>query len=222
MPIIITVACIILLALALLLTRLRLVISFKDGYLSVKARALFLSFAVFDDKKEKINKHDFRIKKFRKRRDKVIKRYRIKKSPEGAAEKAVKKKKNSPLTMLRDLKGLLAVLIGMLGKHLAFDRFNIKIDVGGADAAKVATNYGYVIQYLQYLVTFLEHITNLDKTRSKSAVVNADFATEKWNATVDISISLRVIFALKIAIRALIGYIAYKNKRKPNKAEKQG
>ena len=213
--------CILAIVILLLLMRLRLFLSFKGGSLIVKVGALFIRFRIFGEEKRKIKKSDFKIRKFRRRRDKVLKKYKITASPKKDIKQAAKKKKTSVLVLIRDLKDVIIEAVKSFGKYLKVDRFILKINVGGADAAKVAQNYGYVIQSTQYLVTFLEQITNLDKTKRKKAEVNADFATEKWDAKVDIALSIRVVFLLKIALTAFIGFIKHKMKKKPQGAVNQ-
>ena len=213
--------CIFALIMLLLLMRLRLFLSFKDGLLIVKVGALFIKFRIFGEERRKIKLSDFKIRKFRRRRDKALKKYRITSAPKKDIKRAAKKKKSSVLVLIKDLKDVIIDAVRSFGKYLKIDRFILKINVGGADAAKVAQNYGYVIQSIQYLVTFLEQISNLDKIKRKKAEVNADFTNEKWDARVDIALSIRVLFLLKIAFDAFIGFIKHKMKKKPQDAVNQ-
>jgi len=203
----------------ILLMRFRLLLSYSGEALKVYVKVLFLRFEIVGSKREKLKKSDFRIRKFRRRRDKVLKKYRIKSAPKKDILKTANKKKTSPIALIKDLKDIIIETLRLSGRHVKIDKFKLKVNVGGMDAANVAINYGYVIQATQYLVTFLEHITNLDKTKRKSAEVKADFKDEKWSANVDIVLSLRVIHALKIAVKAFMGYLKYKRKKKPQAAD---
>ncbi len=211
----IIIACILLALLGLLLIRIRVRITFSDGKANVYLHILFLKFKLYSDKKSRIKKSDYKIKRFRRRRDKVLKKYRIKK----AAKKppANKGKKRSPLLLLNDLKLMLSNSIRLFGKHHRILKFNVAITVGGRDAAKTAINYGYVISALQFLVTFLEGFGNLDKTRNKSATVDADFKDGRWDAKIEITEAVRVIHILMIGFAALKGYLKRKSISNKNK-----
>jgi hypothetical protein len=192
----------------------KLSLKYKDSRVGVYVRILFLRFELYANKKQEIKKSDFKIKRFRKRRDKTLKKYRMKKASKKTVKKETGKKHNSPITLIRSLKLILWDAFTLFGKHLKFNKFNISVKVGGSDAAKTALNYGYTVQALQYLVTYLEMISNLDKAKKKSAEVNASFTDGKWDASVNIVLSLRVIHILKIGFSALSGYLKYKNKNK--------
>jgi hypothetical protein len=75
------------------------------------------------------------------------------------------------------------------------------------------------VQALQYLVTFAEYASNLDKTKNKKASVNADFKDGRWNARVDIIGYIRVINLIKIGLSAMLGYLTHKDKLKPQTAD---
>lgn len=216
--------------------RFRVSFVYGDGQMKVYLKTLFLRFELYGDKKSKIRKKDFKIKKFRRRRDKVLKKYKIKGSPLGELRKklvkAIKKlhhgggdgkPKTSPLIMIKDIKAMLWDTVRLLGRNHRIDRFDLAIDVGGKDASAVALNYGYVIQAVQYAVTFLEFKTNLAKTKRKSATVNADFATESWNARLNVQVSLRTIDILMLTASAIKGYFKHKlqknAKRQKNKKD---
>ncbi len=211
MTLLIVLACIAVLLVLLIIMRVRLLFTFNDGRIGVYLKVLFLKFELYADKKSKVKKSDFKIKRFRRRRDKVLKKYRIKKVPQKTVENESKKKHSSPLTMIKSLKMMLWDALQLFGKYLKFDKFKIKVSVGGNDAAAIALNYGYVIQALQYLVTFLEYISNLYDAKNKSAEVNADFTSGKWNATVDIAVSMRVFQLIAVGLSALKGYLKHKN-----------
>ena len=205
-------ACIVAVILLLLLMRFRLLLSYKDGVFKLYLKVLFLKFELFGNKKERLKKSDFKIKKFRRRRDKVLKKYRIKKAAsKKTIENNVKKKKTSPLILIKELKDVIIDTVKLFGRCLKIDKFKVRIQVGGKDAAKVALNYGYVIQALQYLVTLLECITNLDKTKHKSAEVEADFKNEEFDADINIAVSIRTVHGIRLGIKALLGYFKFKS-----------
>ena len=213
-------AVVIALILLLLFMRFRLLIVLKNDRFRLYLKILFLKFELFGDKKSRIKKSDFKIRRFRRKRDKAIKKYRIKKEPKKSLKAQIKKKKSSPLILIKSLKDVIWDTAVLFNKRLKIKRFKIQVKVGGRDAAKVAINYGYVIQAVQYLVTFLESVTNLYKTKNKSADVIADFAEQKWSASLDAEMSINTIDAIILGISAFKGYIKQKLKKKPQKAEK--
>ncbi len=220
--ILIILACIAALISLILLMRVRLLLTFKDGKINAHAKVLCFKIELYSDKKTKIKKSDYKIKKFRRRRDKVLKQYRIKKAPKKTVGSETKKKHKSPITLIKSLKDMFSDTIKLVGKHHKIDRFRIEVTVGGGDAAKTALNYGYVISALQFLVTYLEGITNLSETKDKSASVKADFNEGKWDARLDISVSARVLHLIKIAISAFKGYSKNKNKSTKKISETKG
>ncbi len=217
MAALIIIACILLALLGLMLMRIRVQLTFADGKINAYLRVLFLKIKLYSDKKSKIKKSDYKIKKFRRRRDKVLKKYRIKKASKKPIKKGTQRKQRSPLALINSLKIILGDSLRLFGKYHRIEKFKVKITVGGADAAKTAINYGYVISSLQFLVTFLEGFGNLDKTKNKSASVVPDFGDGKWGADVDIIEAVRVIHILKIGFAALKGYLKSKNVNKPKK-----
>ena len=54
---------------------------------------------------------------------------------------------------------------------------NIKIAVGGTDAAKTAITYGITVQSVEYLLAILSEITNVKRYR-KSVNISADFTAD--------------------------------------------
>ena len=216
--------------------RFRISASYNKGQMKVYLKVLFLRFELYGDKKSKIKKSDFKIRKFRRRRDKVLKKYKVSKTPLGQLKenivKRIKKmrqgtsdgqgngKKQSPLLLIKNVKNMLWDTVLLFGRRHRIERFEFEVSVGGKDAHSVALNYGYVISALQYLVTLLEMKTNLDKTRRKKAEVRADFATEKWDASINFEMSLRTFDIIWLGISALKGYLKHKTKSTPQKAGK--
>ena len=64
----------------LLLMPVRLSFKYKNGRIGAYVSVLFLRFELYANKKQKIKKSDFKIRRFRRRRDKALKKYRIKKT----------------------------------------------------------------------------------------------------------------------------------------------
>ena len=192
------------------LMRIKLIVTFRDRGLRIFLKILFVKIEFTAEKNGKIKKSDFKIRKFRRRRDKVLKKYRLKKTEKKAVKKYAGKKPRSPLKTVRAIKEILWRPVTAFGKYLRIEKFDIRIKVGGEDAAKVAIDYGYIVQALQYLVTFLESFSSLKKTRDKKAEVNADFADGSWDASVDIRVSVAVWQTVSVAVKALCSFLRYK------------
>ncbi len=203
--------CIIFALFLLLLMRVRLRLILKDGQLKAYIGILFFRYELYSDKRSKIKKSDFKIKKFRRRRDKVLKKYRIEKTPKNKLKRETSKTHTSPILLINKLRLMFSEAISLFGKYHRIDKFNFDITVGGDDAAKTAINYGYTITSLQFLITFLERYSNLDKTENKNANVVADFKNGEWNMKLDIIGSVRVLNILRIGMSALIGYLKHKD-----------
>ena len=216
---IVTLICVFLLAAARMLMRFRLLVQLENNDLTVKLRVLFLSFTLFGGKRERIRKKDFTVAKFRRRRDKVLGRYKIKSRPDKKPDGIPKKKKPSVFSSIGRFKGLISELVRLARNDIRFDAFDVTVAVGGKDAAKIALNYGYTVQAVQYLVTFLECTTSLIKCKNKSASVDADFSEGKWQAKASVALSVRTFRAIRMAFTAYREFVKIK-KQKPNKAKK--
>ena len=210
----ITIAVPAVLVVLILTVRIRFFVKFKDKQLCAFLRILFVKIVFTGKKRGKIKKSDFKIRKFRRRRDKVLKKYRIKKKSTASVKKHAGKKQRSPLKLINALKEILWQPVKAFGKYLRIDRFEIYVRTGGEDAAKAALNYGYTVQALQYLVTFLESFSTLRRTVRKSAEVQPDFAGGNWNAEADIAVSIAVWQVLSVALKALINYIKFQFSKK--------
>ena len=211
---------------------LRIFLVYEASDLKLYAKLLFYKVNVLAEVDRDIKKSDYKIRKFRRRRDKAIKKYKMQYTPVKIVLRSIKKrfrklrqgtgeggkKKKSIGMLLHELKIILWQALVLLGNKHKFRKFDIEVRVGGEDAYAVSQNYGYTVQSVQYLVTFLETYTNLDKATNKKAEVIADFREEKWDARVNIVVSLKIIDILRILLRALGDYEMYmfkkQNKRK--------
>lgn len=196
MALYIVLAVVTVLILLAVILRARLFVSFKDGCLIVTLRILCFKFSIFGQENEKIKKSDFKIKKFRRRRDRVLKKYKINSRSESTIKRLEKSDPKSPQMLIHNVKNIIEEVERLFRDYIRIDRFKVRIAVGGTDAANVALNYGYTVSALQFLVTFLECHTKLSKTKNKTAYVNADFVRQKWDAEIDIVFSVGIIRAI--------------------------
>lgn len=220
---------------------LRIFLIYEGDDLRLFAKLLFYKADILDDIDRDIKKSDYKIRKFRRRRDKAIKKYKMQYTPVKIILRGIIKrfnklrqgygdgaggsgKKKSIGVLLQELKIILWRALVLLGNKHKVRKFDIKVRVGGEDAFDVSQNYGYTVQAVQYLVTFLERYTNLDKANNKSAEIVADFAEKKWDTNINIVVSLKVIDILRILFRALTDYETFmsKKRKKRKKVNKDG
>ncbi len=220
-------AIIIALALLLLFTSVALIrIKFRIIYkneLVAYANVLGFKFYLSGGPEKPINLKHFKIKKFRKRRDKALKKYQSKlakkseNNVEVTKEKQVEKKKkrfSSPSELIEMIKSLLDGILVRFPQYLHIDINRFVIEVGGEDAHQTALLYGGAIQGLQYLVSSLECCSKVKRTKGAQVGVVPDFLEKTFKSEVDIMAHIRVYGAIRIGIKFLANYFKTKLRRK--------
>lgn len=206
--------------LLLMLTWIRLSIIYDESGGRVAVRILFIKLTLFGKKEKAINKNDFKIKKFRKRRKKAIRKYRrlLEKRKKKAAKKTVKEskpvKKVSKRETVNKLIDIFAVFLKKFPEYLRIDCVRLIVGVGGADAAKVAINYGVTVQSVQYVGSLLNEVTSFKAADSDKVSVYPDFTDGKWTADINIVMRLRVIHVINLGLIVLRQYLRQKTKKK--------
>ena len=219
MGLIITVAVLMLIFLLMLLW-VRLSIIFDGDGGRVTVRILFFKITLFGKEKKRINKNDFKIKKFNRRRKKAIRKYQrlLEKRKKKAAKKTVKEskpvKKVSKRETVNKLIDIFAVFLKKFPEYLRIDCVRLIVGVGGADAARVAINYGVTVQSVQYVGSLLNEVTNFKAADNDKISVYPDFTDGKWSADINIVMRLRVIHIIKLGIILLKQYLTQKTKKK--------
>ena len=217
---------------SLLFLKIRLLFQFSEGDISVAIKILFFRIDITEKAEERINKKQYRIKRFRRRRDKILKKYRIKtegkqkvnkksspqedaENSESAESKPKKKKIKNPRQLINTVAELFGGMIKIFPRYLHIEFKKLIIGVGGKDAADIALKTGAVMQSVQYLVTYLEGLTNVKKVKGGQVCVYPVFAEGKWRAEVDISAYIRIGNVLRLGIVFIKSYLKYKlNKKK--------
>ena len=220
-------AGIILLISILLLTKIRLLFRFSDGKTVIAIKILFFRIDVTERAVEKINKKKYRIKRFRRRRDKVLKKYRIKnqekksksqetaEQPHEAPADPKKKKESSPKQIINTITELFGEVIRVFPRYVHIEFRKLIIGVGGKDAADIALKTGGVMQSVQYLITFFGTVTDVKKVKGGTVNVYPAFADGKWYACADVSAYIRVVNFLRLSIIFIKNN--FKRKLKKNK-----
>ena len=219
MGLIIAAAVLIVIFLLLLLwVRLSIICDEHGGRVTV--RILLLKFTLFGKEKKRVNKNDFKIKKFRRRRIKAIKKYRklLRKQKKKAGKKTVVKEKTVKKTSKREtvnkLIEIFAVFLKKFPSYLRIDCVRLIVGVGGGDAARVAVNYGVTVQSVQYVGALLNEVTSFKAADSDKISVYPDFTDGKWSADINIVMRLRVIHIISLGIILLKEYLRQKTKKK--------
>lgn len=175
-----------------------------EDTLLVYLKILFIKIQLFPAKEKKFN-----AKKYEKKEKKKADR----------PTHIVKKKKphtNTKPSLTENINLITDIIFEFLktfSKHLHIKLAKIHIKVASPDAAQTAILYGAVSGSVAVLVDVLNGITNLDSLRNSSISVEPDFLSEKPEAKINISLSMRVYGALAVLIKLLVRYIKHKFKK---------
>lgn len=241
MTALIVILCILALFLLLLLSKIRLFVKYDADGITVKAGIWFLRKNIIGGESKQINKKDFRIKRFRARSKKVLKKYNkkqlkktdkktkgyeTKENTENDEGNSSKKKKSALIpSSPKELVDMVRTVFGKFFKkfpgYLYIKCSRLVIGVGGKDAHDIAVKYGETVQAVQYLITFLGEISNLKEARSSVISVYPDFASGKWEAQIDIEASIRLINILRLGVQVLKGFFKHRKNRQVKLSEKK-
>lgn len=94
-------------------------------------------------------------------------------------------------------------------KKIKFKIFNLKISVGGADAAKTAISYGVISSAVYYVLGFLDSNVNL---KIKEIDISSNFNSRATKAEFNLKASLRPIYAILAAFALVKIILEIKNK----------
>lgn len=94
-------------------------------------------------------------------------------------------------------------------KKIKFKIFNLKISVGGADAAKTAISYGAISSAVYYVLGFLDSNVNL---KIKEIDISSNFNSRATKAEFNLKASLRPIYAILAAFALVKIILEIKNK----------
>ncbi len=94
-------------------------------------------------------------------------------------------------------------------KHIKIKIFNLKISVGGADAAKTAISYGVISSAVYYVFGFLDSNVNL---KIKEIDISSNYNSPTTKAEFNLKASLRPIYAILAAFTLIKIILDLKNK----------
>ena len=168
----------------LMLSRVRLVITFKGGRLIAYKRILFFKKRIFPVS--------------RKRKDRF-----------GVLKQAIEEifKSEDPKLVAEVIFALKEFFSRVLFDSLAklnFKIVKIHASIGAENAAKTAMLHSIATQGVFYIIGFLDNHSNVDLSRSSDILITPDFISRKSWANVKLVIHLRLITALFLRIESII------------------
>ncbi len=224
MTAIIIISALILLFTAIAFVRLKFFIVYNDG-LTAYAKVLWFKIYLTGEPEKPINLKHFKIKRFRRRRDRIIKKYQnklakksLKKSDTADKKEKSRKKKafSSPSELLERVKSLLDGILIRFPRYLHVDIRCFVVEVGGEDAHQTALLYGGAVQGMQYLITSLDACSKLKCTKGARVGVSPNFLEKTFSSEVDITAHIRIYGAVHIGLKFLSNYFKTKLRRKPS------
>ena len=134
-------------------------------------------------------------------------------------KKEQKPKKKKTISDILDILSLVKLLLKKFFKYLRIKvaRFNIKVATG--DPATAAIAYGAVNSALSALYPLLERAKTVKGVKSAEINVTCDFLSDKPEADIMLSFTLRTWHAISILLSAIVSYaknIAKKDKKASN------
>lgn len=207
------------------------VVLIYNGELTLRVKALGLTFRIMPKKEKKpLDPDDFSPAKYRrlmakeakqqakkdakkakKQAKKAAKSAEKRKNKEASSSESAKKKKG-----LGEILDLVYLLLDALkpfgrsfGKHFEVEAVKLRITVGSEDAAKTAMLYGILVQMVAYGLELLSARTNLriKKKNRGDILVDADFTSEQIAADLHLIFKLRVWHVFGMLFSALGGII---------------
>ncbi len=212
--ILLIILAVVLAILAIILTAyVRVEVGYGKNGPNLTVRFLFFSYRIFGGKKKKLKKRDFKIGRFRRRKKRVMKKYRVKTKEKKPKKKRAHTEKQSLKKRVEDIYLSFEEALKAFPKALKIRFKSLEIAVGGKDAHDMALNYGYVIQGVQYVISVLGSYTCLYTDKNSSVAVYPAFSDGKWKADADIEVKIRTISGIRLGLSFLKGYLRYKKRR---------
>lgn len=204
----------------LLSLKATLTVAYSDE-VALSVKVLFLKIKILPKKEKKLKVRSMSAKKAQKIREKAAKK-EAKKAAQAKEKKAKKaqhkfEKKNQPKKTLSEIlesidliRHLVATVIQTFFGHLRIKIARLKIKVATEDAAHTAIAYGAITQSVNLLFPLLEQVKNFDLPQAKEIDIQADFLSEKIEADIELSFSLRVWHLFDVAFKALTTFLKHK------------
>jgi len=212
-----------LLLLLLIPVKVRIRCSNADGEgLDVRLSYLFISKLLFPEIPKEIDLNDFNIKKFRKNKMGFFKKKKAHDKTGKTKEKKdllknlIDLKSYKPLELVAIVKEIVLYFSKRFFGSLGIEVNRLQIKVGTEDAAKTAMLYGALSQSVSYVLNLFDNISRLKTVKSDAVAVKADFCSEKCLFEADISLKIKPLDALALALGT--AWKAYKKLIKEKKS----
>ena len=206
------------------ITRLKFRVAYIDDDIVAVAQVWFIKFRVYPKKKRKVDPKDFKIKRFKrrikgnvKRAETKVKKKRLKaekkknkkkaRDPNASVSEPNAKKKRAIKPLVRLLLRIIKVFIKKFPKYLQVTVSRLVIGVGSDDAANTAITYGYAVQTVQYIISYIKLNSNLQQTKKAVISVYPDFTAVKSRLELDVTMSIRVWQLVALGIALVIAYL---------------
>ena len=203
----------ILLVLLLLLLKVRINIIF-DGSLTVYVKALFFKIKLFPSSKKKKGKPKKEKKKKKQKKEKE------KQKPDADDAQGEAPAKPTVVDYIGIILDVVKLFFKRFAKHLHIRLATVYIKVASPDAAQTAMLYGATSQAVAYLVEGLNAITNLDRLKSSRIEVFPDFSSDKLEAKINITFSIRLFGVVDMGVRSLLRFLKLKKRASASRAAK--
>ena len=194
--------------LLLLLSRVRILLSYDKG-LRLSLSYLFIRYRLYPAKPRK--------KKKKKGKKKSAKTKKGAKGGKGTPAKTKGRRKPLTLGDIRFLLGVLRdVLLSLIEKSSRHVRIRIQrltLSIGGSeDAAKAAIEYGLAAQAVAYLTAFLANTGFLKEPRRGAIDLRVNFLEKQHAFSVRTEIACPLIYLIPLAISALMQALSAKRR----------
>ena len=184
-----------LIILLLLLTDVNAIMFYKD-YFSADIKYLFFTFHFVSTQKEDKKTGKLKIGKAKAKEKKVeenpVRRFFKEKGFDGA------------VTIIKELAEIAVDTAKKLMSHAVVRFFKVRMDIAGEDAAKTALEFSFVSSTVYNALGMISSVMKVEK---HDIIIKPDFVGEKSKAEFSAKISVKLIFILIAAVKALIRYI---------------
>lgn len=211
-------AAIILLIVLLLMLKLSVRVNLVDDVSLVIGIGIFKK-KLFPSEEKEVSLSDYKIKKFRKLKEKQKKKDKkkaLKKSQKSSKKSADKQGGEPKEKQKSDIPGLIKIITEVVkvflrrfGHHLRIKVSRLHIIVASEDAATTAIRYGAICGAVQCLLEFLYNCSHLTLPKNEEITVIPDFTSEKLRANIDITFSFRVWQVFDMLLRSGWAYIKH-------------
>ena len=202
-------AGLLLLIAVILMIRLRITVSYRNGNGCEGSPAVYLGIGpvkirLYPKKEKKLKLSDYSPKKYRK----LIESGKSqKKSPTQSKQKKEKDGESVRPGSIGETFELVSELVEKFTGHLRCEIFDLKISVGTGDAASTALTYAAVSSAVQFLLETVDNFTKLKLKHPRNICVEPDFDGGGLICDISVRFSIRVLNILRAGKGFIINYL---------------